>query len=143
MVQIGHKKISLWDILNRIQRFRKSGRDDTVEVTNASAMLQISEYRFFQIAYRIWYGRESDESSMDLYFKDYIINGRVPHWVRSLARKVLRRAASGDISLEEFGIKLPEPSLWMKIKGILVIILLAIVCILFYLIVIKDYTPYF
>ncbi len=143
MVQIGHKKISLWDILNRLQRFRKTRRDDTVEVTNASAMLQVSEYRFFQIAYRIWYGRESDESSMDLYFKDYIINGRVPHWVRSLARKVLRRAASGDISLEEFGIKVPASTTGMKIKGVLLIILLALICIVFYLVVIKEYTPYF
>ncbi|RMG02568.1 MAG: hypothetical protein D6726_07300 [Nitrospirae bacterium] len=113
--------------------------NNDTKVTDASAILQISEYRFFQIAYRQWYGSEGDTKTIDYHFGRYLHNNPPPHWVRSLARRVIKR----EINPAELGIKIPVSDRTTRIKGILLLILIGLLCIGFYIIVIKEYTPYF
>ncbi|NOX20420.1 MAG: hypothetical protein GXO99_04065 [Nitrospirae bacterium] len=130
-------------VLAGLFKTKKANSDEVQEVVNAASMLQVSEYRFFEIAYEHWYGSKVEEKRLKPYYERYFNSGEVPPWVRHLARRVLSEAQRGVLNPEDYGIKPQKATLKMKIKGILIFILLALLCFLFYLIVIREYVPYF
>ena len=71
----------------------------------AAALLDITEFRFFRIAYQRWFGRRSNPLMMERYFANYMFNAVVPPWVRHLAREILQKAQTGTLSLAEYGIR--------------------------------------
>ena len=85
----------------------KSIPADVHNVLDAAAVLQVSEFCLFQLAYRHWHGSEASERSMERYFVPYMFRSVVPFWVRQLCRRVLQASADGTLDPVDFGI---EPS---------------------------------
>ncbi len=78
---------------------------DVSEVLDTAALLQVTEFRLFQIAYQAWYGRAASEKSIERYFVPYMFRAVVPFWVRQLCRHVLTAEAQGALHPEEFGVR--------------------------------------
>lgn len=81
---------------------------DTRNVLDAAAVLQVTEFHLFQIAYRHWYGRHASERSIERFFVPYMFRSVVPYWVRQLCRRVLRASAEGKLNPAEFGLERNE-----------------------------------
>lgn len=61
---------------------------DVESVLNATALLDITEYQFFQLAYLRWFGQEGTDVRIESAFTRYMFESLVPSWVRYLARYV-------------------------------------------------------
>ncbi len=85
----------------------KSIPADVRNVLDAAALLQVSEFCLFQLAYRHWHGSDTSEGSIERHFIPYMFRSVVPFWVRQLCRRVLQAAADGTLDPVDFGI---EPS---------------------------------
>lgn len=62
---------------------------DRSMIAHAANLLQIGEFQFLQLAYAEWYGDEMRASDTDRAFSEYMLNGRIPAYVRSFARKII------------------------------------------------------
>ena len=85
----------------------KSIPADVHNVLDAAALLQVSEFCLFQLAYRHWHGRDTTEQSIERHFVPYMFRSVVPFWVRQLCRRVLQASADGTLDPVDFGV---EPS---------------------------------
>ena len=65
-------------------------------VLDTAALLDITEFRVFELAYANWYGRRAEASHIEPFFVDYMFNDIVPPWVGQFTRKVLRVYHEGD-----------------------------------------------
>lgn len=106
----------------------RSTPDDGLYVTCASALLQISEFRFFHLAHIEWFGKDISDRRMESFFSEYLFTGIIPFWVRNLSRKVLSLHKQGTLSPGDFGIKryIPTPEMRTKGKWIIVMLLLLV-----------------
>lgn len=106
-------------------------------VLDASAVLEISEHRLFELAYRRWYGREDSRRVVDGAFGRYLFQMDAPFWVRQFCRDVLRRSRAGDLSPGDFGVEpLPEGPLRERIArlSLAVAFLISVLGLLMYLV---------
>lgn len=87
---------------------------DVVAVLDASAALEVTEFRLFELAWREWFGGRPDERRIERYFAAYMFADRVPHWVRSFARRILELNAEGRLDPRSFGIWQRLPSTRMR-----------------------------
>lgn len=85
----------------------KSIPADVRNVLDAAALLQVSEFHLFQLAYRHWHGSDTSERSIERHFVPYMFRSVVPFWVRQLCRRVLQASADGILDPVNFGV---EPS---------------------------------
>jgi hypothetical protein len=113
---------------------------DLNRVMTASRMLQISEFRFFKLAYCQWYGHEITDNRLEYIFSDYMFGDIVPHWVRHFTRKVLDLFDQGKLNPEDFNIRCPEATPELKSAGIGYSIILTLVVFLFCFLI-TGYTP--
>ena len=61
---------------------------DVQSVLNATALLDITEYQFFQLSYMRWFGQQGTDRRIEVAFTSYMFQSLVPSWVRYLARYV-------------------------------------------------------
>lgn len=115
--------------------------DDIRRISLSSTLLQISEFRFFQLAYRQWYGRDMYERGMESIFDDYMFGDIVPHYVRHLSRKVVNLFDQGKLDPIMFDLDRPKPSPKLRSVGIAYTVMLSILLVLF-CILISDYLPF-
>jgi hypothetical protein len=94
--------------------FNRHVPPDVVSVLDASAALEVTEFRLFELAWREWFGVRPDETRMEHYFAAYMFADRVPYWVRSFARKILELEAKGCLDPRSFGIWRRLPSTRMR-----------------------------
>ncbi len=80
---------------------------DVRSVLDTAAMLQVTEFNLFRIAYRRWHGCDASERSIEKFFVPYMFRSIVPYWVRQLCRHVLQADAEGTLDPAEFGITAP------------------------------------
>ena len=66
---------------------------DTDCVVSAANYLEVSEFAIFSDAYTSWYGKEAPEKQVEKVFVEYLVENKVPFWVRNYARS--RVAESG------------------------------------------------
>ena len=59
---------------------------ETDYVVNAANYLEVSEFNIFRDAYTAWYGKEIPEKQVEKIFTQYLLENRVPFWVRNYAR---------------------------------------------------------
>jgi len=59
-------------------------------VLDTAALLDITEFRVFELAHVNWYGRRAQTRDIEPLFVDYMFNDIVPPWVAQFTRKVLR-----------------------------------------------------
>ncbi len=105
---------------------------------DAVALLDISEFRLFELAYRAWYGKEAGARQLELDFADYMFRNRVPIWVRHYARGVVKQAAlsqSGQFPLPRYQ---PADAAAIR-RGLRV--LLGLIFVLVFLIVVSSLSP--
>ena len=75
-------------------------RDDDperTEIAKAANLLQIGEFQLLQLAYYSWFGEEMSPAVSDQIFRSYMIEGRVPPWVRHYARQIIAQDESGRL----------------------------------------------
>jgi hypothetical protein len=81
---------------------------DVRHVSETAAVLGVSEFEIFRLAYRFWYQRELRAVVMDETFADYLHRQTVPSWVRDFCRRVLNLAAVGQLRPSDFGVDSTE-----------------------------------
>lgn len=80
---------------------------DVRNVLDTAAVLQVTEFNLFRIAYRHWHGCDASERSIEQFFVPYMFRSIVPYWVRQLCRHVLQADAEGTLDPTAFGITPP------------------------------------
>lgn len=95
--------------------------DDAGRVHAAARLLRIPDFAFFRLAYRRWYGDEPDDRTIEPFFMLYLFRGRVPPWVRHLARDVVDRESQGELRPETYGVVpvLPPPPTGSRIPSLI------------------------
>ncbi len=88
----------------RKRHFDENVPDDVQGVLDISAVLGISEFRLFEIAYRLWFGRSGDEATIEGYFTPYMFNDVVPPWVRHFVARARESQSRGRLDPADFGI---------------------------------------
>ena len=66
---------------------------DTDCVISAANYFEVSEFVIFKDAYTAWYGKKAPEKMVEKVFVEYLVENKVPFWVRNYARS--RVAESG------------------------------------------------
>ncbi len=89
----------------RKKYFDEDVPDDVQAVVGVSALLGVSEFRLFEIAYRFWYGRAADERTIERHFAPYMFGDVVPPWVRHFSQRVLAHERDGTLEPEAFGVR--------------------------------------
>ncbi len=84
-----------------------SDAGDAEAVTGAAALLNVTEFQFFRIAYARWYGREASEREIEPHFGRYLNTMSAPVWVRHLARQITGRHRAGRLDPRDFGLAAP------------------------------------
>ena len=82
-------------------------QDDAEAVAFAAGLLDISEFRLFEIAYVEWFGNEATEEAIDGFFGSYLKSGLVPFWVRNMVRTIICEYRKGNLTPSRFGIDQP------------------------------------
>jgi len=77
---------------------------DCVLVANTAGLLEITEFRLFQLAFGDWYGREIRDYEADDYFTAFMYYDRVPFWVRRFCHKIQDLREEGHLDPRNFGI---------------------------------------
>ena len=83
----------------------KSIPADVRNVLDAAALLQVTEFCLFQIAYCHWHGRATTERLIEQHFVSYMFWSVVPFWVRQFCRRVLAAEAVGALNPSEFRVE--------------------------------------
>lgn len=88
---------------------------DTLDVLAASALLQITEFHLFELAYQRWFGRQPKERELEASFAHYMFASRAPFWVRQYCRDVSIVDSEGLLNPRDFGV-LPRqvPDTWVR-----------------------------
>jgi len=100
---------------------------DVQSVLNATALLDITEFQFFQLAYLRWFGRQGTDQKIEVAFTSYMFQSLVPSWVRYLARHVEDCASRDCLDPNAVGVQRLPHSRHMVHKGIRYAIILALV----------------
>jgi len=84
---------------------------DIDSVLNATALLDITEWDFFNLAYDRWHGEAAKDGIMEPIFAAYMFNDVVPLWARHFARLVERLYRRGALDRQALGVdRLPSSS---------------------------------
>lgn len=97
--------------------FDEQLRPDIHSVLDAAAILDITEFELFRLAYARWHGGEAEEQSLEPFFVAYMFNDVVPLWVRDFARLVQRNCQQGTLNSQEMGVDLRPCTPQMVRKG--------------------------
>ena len=81
---------------------------DVADVLEAAALLEVTEFELFRLAYRRWFGDEIWDDELERFYLPYMFKSRVPPWVRQLARAVIAEAEAETLDPRSFGV-LPRP----------------------------------
>ena len=82
-------------------------QDDAEAVSFVAGLLDISEFRLFEIAYKSWFGSEATKKTMDVFFGSYLKSGLIPFWLRNMVRTIICKHRQGDLTPGRFGIDQP------------------------------------
>lgn len=98
---------SLIEIRSRstIMAFDEKLDPDVRCVLDAAAMLDITEYELFHLAYLRWHGERAGEGTLEPFFVAYMFDDIVPPWVRDFARLVQRLYRAGRLDRTALGVR--------------------------------------
>jgi len=82
-------------------------QNDFEAVSFVAGLLDISEFRLFEIAYVNWFGSEATKKAMDDFFGSYLKSGSVPFWLRNMFRRIICKHRKGNLTPSRFGIDQP------------------------------------
>jgi hypothetical protein len=72
-------------------------------VMDAAALLDVTEFDLFRLAYRRRFGRQPGEDMLEKVFADYMLRGQVPAWVIIVCREVIDSEKRGALDAEALG----------------------------------------
>lgn len=75
--------------------------DDAEQVYYIASVLNVSEFRLFELAYDDWFGETGSEMILEAAYMSYVVCGVTPIWVRNYARKTRQLC-------DEAGMYLPQ-----------------------------------
>ena len=64
-----------------------------------ASVLGASELRVFELAYQEWYGKPPQIRDAERAFVDYLLEGKVPCWVRAFTRNTLHLCEEAGIQV--------------------------------------------
>jgi hypothetical protein len=111
---------------------------DVDSVLNATALLDITEWDFFNLAYDRWHGGAAEEGIMEPIFAAYMFKDVVPPWVRHFARLVERLYRRGVLDRRALGVDRLPSSRHMVTRGMRYGVIIVVV--IFTLIVIGEFS---
>jgi hypothetical protein len=105
---------------------------DIDSVLNATALLDITEWDFFNLAYDRWHGEPAKEDVMEPIFAAYMFKDVVPLWARHFARLVERLYRRGILDRHALGVDSLPGSRQMVSRGVrygvaIVVVLVALI----------------
>ncbi len=115
--------------MNRRRLFFDENRmpSDVADVLEAAALLQVTEFEFFRIAYKRWFGVQIGDDGLERHYLPYMFKSRVPPWVRHLAREVIAKAEDDALDSKDYGV-MPRPlSMDMYNRGLRSILWIAVI----------------
>jgi hypothetical protein len=74
--------------------------EDAELIAYAASVLNVSEFRLFELSYDSWFGQPAGEAVIETAYMAYVVSGSAPPWVRNYIRKTCR--------LFDTGVKLPR-----------------------------------
>ncbi|MEN8232949.1 MAG: hypothetical protein ABFR35_09770 [Thermodesulfobacteriota bacterium] len=75
---------------------------DTDCVVSAANYLEVSEFVIFRDAYTAWYGKKASEKQVEKVFVEYLVENKVPFWVRNYSRsRIPEKIALRDQTKED------------------------------------------
>ena len=102
---------------------------DVDSVLNATALLDITEWDFFNLAYDRWHGEPAEQGIMEPVFAAYMFNDVVPLWARHFARLVERLYRRGLLDPRALGVERLPSSRQMVSRGVRYAVIIATVLI--------------
>lgn len=109
----------------------KQLNNDAQAVINTAALLHISEFEVFQLAYQSWFGHLAENREIDVLFSRYLIKANVPLWVRAFTRQINQLQAENRLDGRTFGLQpAPPPSQRTALIGVLALLLMLIFVVL-------------
>jgi hypothetical protein len=91
---------------------------DVDSVLNATALLDVTEWDFFNLAYSRWHGVPAKEGAMEPIFAAYMFKDVVPVWARHFARLVERLYRRGVLDRQALGVDRLPSSQQMVSRGV-------------------------
>ena len=91
---------------------------DVDSVLNATALLDITEWDLFNLAYDRWHGEPAGEGVMEPIFAAYMFKDIVPLWARHFARLVERLYRRGALDRRALGVERLPSSAQMVSRGV-------------------------
>jgi hypothetical protein len=79
-------------------------QDEAEAVSFVAGLLEISEFRLFEMAYENWFGSEATEKAIDGFFGNYLKSGFIPFWLRNMVRTIICEYRKGNLTPSRFGI---------------------------------------
>jgi hypothetical protein len=116
-------------------------RPDIRSVLEAAALLDVTEYDLFHLAYSRWHGEQADDDLIEPFFIAYMFNKVVPLWVRHFSRLVERLYDRGELDAADLGVKYLPRSRYMVTRGVRYSITICLVMVA--LIVIAEFAAQF
>ena len=92
-------------------------RPDERSVLTAAALLDITEYDLFHLAYRRWHGRPATDALIEPFFIAYMFERIVPLWVRHFSRLVEQLSDRNELDARQLGVTLIPESRHMVSRG--------------------------
>lgn len=80
---------------------------EVLDVLEAAARLDITEFELFRIAYERWFGHGIADADLERLYLPYMFKDQVPAWVRHYVREVLE-GTEGAFDPADFGVR-PRP----------------------------------
>lgn len=90
---------------------------DIQRVLESAAVLDVTEFKLFHMAFADWHGREAASSEIEPFFVAYMFDGVVPFWVRQYTRKIQRLAQEGRLRRSDLGLHPVASSRRMRVRG--------------------------
>lgn len=100
---------------------------DVADVLEAAALLQVTEFEFFRIAYQTWYGVAIGDDGLERHYLPYMFKKRVPIWARHLAREVIGKADLGQLDPRAFGVMPRQLTMDMYNRGLRYFLWIAVI----------------
>jgi len=107
-------------------------QNDAEAASFAAALLDVSEFRLFEIAHEDWFGRKATRKATEAFFVGYLKSGLIPFWLRNTVRTIICKYQQGNLAPGKFGFDqtLESPSRrrvgWI-LMGLLYLLVFAIV----------------
>ena len=95
---------------DRRQYFDENLAGEQWDLLESAAMLQVTEFRVFELAYKDWYGVAPKHQVIEVHFRNYMFNQIIPVWVSHFCRHVVELGQAGQLNPKDFGVYQRLPS---------------------------------